>query len=61
MVTFEHFGITQEEVNIFKNSSNTLTGEQYEKFNSWYARNNNMCGCVKTPIEQIRQYYLNIK
>ena len=61
MVGFEQFGITEEELNIFKNTPNFLVGEQYEKFNSWYARNNNLCGCIKTPIEQIKQFYENTK
>lgn len=55
--TFEQFGITEEEKNIFLSSPNFLVGEQYEKFNSWYARHKGTCSCVKTPIETIKQFY----
>lgn len=57
MLSFEQFGITEEEKNIFLTAPNFLVGEQYEKFNAWYARQNNGCPCTKTPIETIKQFF----
>ena len=57
MLPFEQFGITEEEKSKFLTAPNFLVGEQYEKFNAWYARHKNTCSCVKTPIDVIKQFF----
>lgn len=54
---FSQFGITEQEIKKFKSTPTLLNQEEYEKFNSWYARKIGTCSCVKTPIQTIKQYF----
>ena len=57
----ELYGVTAEDKTFINTNPSLVSDELYQKLNNWYAANNGMCSCIKTPIQTILDFYENTK
>jgi|JI10StandDraft_1071094.scaffolds.fasta_scaffold41419_8 hypothetical protein len=54
---YKNFQITDAEWDKFVETSELLTVDTYNKLNTFYANKKKQCGCIKTDVKTIYEYF----